>query len=371
MSLDSDSLPVIHDDTGVPRVLGLLPPRWGNSLPDYAVEFGLLDRSLWRETTDFAAEVVSVMDQGATSRCGGYAVAGAAMRAWLHSGQPKQQFSPNWPYGLTTNKDAGVVLTDLLETVEQYGFARDVDVGGALWRSQFPSAAFEVAKRRFRFKFYRTPNFDAMCSALSRGHPVVFGIPVGQNFGRLDSEGVCPLPDRVLGGHAMAMVRLTRSSRFGWAPTFVNSWRPEWGEGGYGKVHEGHFRGFCDGFAVVAARDDPEQDATDPPPVVLTPKTFSVAVSPQQTGRIVEVFGMADQQSTVQELELMARNLVQAEEVGALDGRLLSDLFNRILQVLPPEKVAEFLTMALRPMVKSLPPWAKTFLIALGEAAKE
>ena len=263
-----NGLPLLHEG-GDYRVLGLLPPSEAVSAPppDFVSARKVFPRSEWRDIS-LRHYGVPIMDQKQSSACGGFATCAAFSVGWYASGQPQYRFSPFWIYGLCNHgRDAGLVLSDALAALIEHGVAREEAVpSGAMFRSQFPTTAFSDA-RCHKVMAWKLSSFDELGSALAQGLTVVSGIMVGQNLGKLDSEGVCPLPDRIVGGHAMAHLGIKRSNRHGWLIETQNSWSSRWGMGGYCYLHEGHFAGRVDAFAVGIGLDSVADRTTDPPPV--------------------------------------------------------------------------------------------------------
>src|SRR4051794_41738605 len=94
------------DDRGERRVLALVPPRprdqrlrmmrnWGDAKP-------VLPRSQWREVS-WQPYAGTVLDQDGENACGGYAGASAFRHAWVASGKPERDFSPDYCYCLANN----------------------------------------------------------------------------------------------------------------------------------------------------------------------------------------------------------------------------------------------------------------------------
>ncbi len=265
-----DGLPAV-DEAGDLRVLGCLPPcPEGFSCSSFGEAFGVLPESEWRET-DLSWIQAPVLDQKRTSSCVGHATCTSFTRAYQLSGDPFEDLSPYFIYGLINGgRDNGAQVEAALTACQEYGVCRVSDIpAGAMYQQQFPPQAFEEAKKRKLLSGYICRTLQDIASALTLRFPVVVGIMVGSNFGRLDSEGVCPLPDQPLGGHALAIYGLKKSSRYGWILPIQNSWSTSWGNQGRAALRKEHlpFYGQIHAFALQAVSDVPSPN--DPPPIVL------------------------------------------------------------------------------------------------------
>jgi C1A family cysteine protease len=95
----------------------------------------------------------------------------------------------------------------------------------------------------------------AIKSAISEGFPVVFGMPVTQQWmnmrgGDLSYRGVTA-KDPAVGAHAMTII--------GYSIDFFvieNSWGKEWGDGGLGYIHKDHVSSFFEAW-VISGFDAP------------------------------------------------------------------------------------------------------------------
>ncbi len=274
----SNGLPMIHQ-AGEYRVLGCLPPYERCGLPEFGDAQAVLQPAQWKEIClPSLFQTIPVEDQGKTSSCVGHATASALTFAWLQAGGKYHHFSPTYVYGLINGgRDAGAVISDAMTVLKNYGDAESSLVPeGMIFRQQFPAEAFANAKRFRAVEVLQCRTFADICTALSLGFPVVTGILVGQNFGNLDAEGVAPLPDTVLGGHALPLLGLKYSQRRGaWLPLIKNSWSERWGvqidtpggkQGGYAYLTEAHWNGIrMDSWAIPAVFTDPDDHDDDLP----------------------------------------------------------------------------------------------------------
>lgn len=270
-------LPIVEFDDGtghkVPRALAALPPRPTCNLPDFPSATTFLPADQWEERS-YRHCVDEVLDQGKTSACGGYAVEGCFRTSWIADGREPHRFEPRFPYGLVNGgQDGGSVISDLLEAMIQSGICIRGEIpNGALFKHQFPPKAFKNALRFRIGKAFKCNSFEDIVAAISCGFMTVFGIMVGRNFGNLDSEGVAPTPDVVLGGHALAGVGSKRLKSGEWAVDTLNSWSVGWGDDGFCNLTKKSFARRLDAFAIQAALWDPEEDG--PPPAKFNSRAW-------------------------------------------------------------------------------------------------
>ncbi len=266
---EGNGLPMIEEG-GELRVLGCLPPRPVVGLGDWASNRPTLDRSRWQEIDAAAAYMdAPVRDQDGLSECTGEASAEAVSHSRLRDGQPYVSLHPGFPYSLVNGgRDEGAVISDILEAVKKYGICRtDKAAPKAIFTNQFNQAAVADALN-FRIRdAFRCLTAEEIWSALSLGRVVVAGILVGQNFGNLNGYGVAPLPDRILGGHALCLTGLKSCGAQGLCAHTKNSWSPAWGVKGWCYLTEQHFDRRVDAYAIEIGGviDDPTDNTTDVP----------------------------------------------------------------------------------------------------------
>lgn len=270
-----------HPESGLPmieqggqwRVLGCLP---GAPILGAAAGLGvwgaerLLPRAKWREC-DYHADwpQVNVDDQGASQSCVGHAIESVFSYAWLQAGQLFKTFSPTFIYGLINHGvDRGSSINDGMNALKLFGICEaSIVPEGTLFRSQFPAAAYANAKRYKPVECLLVRGYDHLCSALSLGFPLATGVLVGENFGELGDEDICPVPDKPVGGHAITLVGLKFSAKLNdWIIKFHNSWGLRWGRGGFGYLRRAHFdKCFFDTWAVGGVMSDPDDTSDDLP----------------------------------------------------------------------------------------------------------
>lgn len=259
-------LPAIWEG-GQFRVLGCLQPspkhlgaaqRYGDAYP--------VVKEL--EERDYAFHGSPIRNQGQYGSCASHAGTTALDIVLRMIGAPPPLLSATMPYALVNGgRDNGSVMSDVLNVLIRVGTCLNKTFPESkIYKSQLPRSAYAEAANYKITQAYMCRSYEELCSAIHLGFPVSLGIMVGQNFGQLDSEGVCPLPDRILGGHALCGMGLKKSARTGeWLIKFQNSWTAQWGQGGFAYLRKAHFGQIMDGYAVVYPKS-----LNDPPPVKLT-----------------------------------------------------------------------------------------------------
>lgn len=270
----------IHPDNGLPmveaggefRVLGALPsPKTGAFGASYQDHFELTPRSQWKPFS-LRAWAAARRDQHASSCCTGYASTTAARLARRLAGLPDVALSPFFVYGLINGgRDAGAQVSDTMAVLAQRGACREELMPelqkGTYQASQYTKAQYDDAAKHKIWRALRLTSFDDVGSALTRGLLCVTGVAVGKNFQAMSSKGVCPIPDVVIGGHALPLIGLESTSQYGWCPETENSWTNQWGDDGFAFLQEGYWDpkyGFTfDTYAILSPDDDPS--ASDDP----------------------------------------------------------------------------------------------------------
>lgn len=226
-------LPVIHDPDGVPRVLAALPPRPTCAVPPFAATYQVLQRSDWREINLMTTFDPPILNQGSSSSCVGHATCTVATVAFMQSGHPLLRFSPTFVYAQINNDaDQGAVIADAATELEKTGIALESEVPeGMIYKRQIPLSAYQTALKYRSQRWHKCNSYDAVGTALSLGFPVVGGFLVGRNFSNVLADGRVPLPDSILGGHALPILGLRRRGS-DWDLAFQNSWGPTWGSRG-------------------------------------------------------------------------------------------------------------------------------------------
>lgn len=265
--LKIDRQHAIHEG-GEYRKLACLPPepmllsaaqRYGDSYPIITID-QLEDR-------DYEFYGSPKRNQKSHGSCAGHAGVTSLDTALRMIGYTPPLLSCTFPYALANGgQDNGSSLSVILQVLQKYGTCTEamfnVDM---IYQNQISQQAFAAAKQFEAVQAFLCRSFSELCSAIHLGYPVSLGIMVGDNFGQLDAEGVCPLPQRVLGGHALCGMGLKKSKRTG-EPLikFQNSWTPQWGLNGCAYLREAHFGQISDGWALVY----PKEQAGNLPPLV-------------------------------------------------------------------------------------------------------
>ncbi len=271
---EPSGLPMVNDGNDVWRVLGTLPPNKKCKFQNFGDVFTVIPESQWEEyePEDWFSQV-TVYNQGQYGSCTGHGSVAAFTFSWLLSGQPARVFSPTSVYAHINNGvDQGAQVSDALTALEQYGTCLQSQFGeNEIFMSQMPAAAQQTALRFRVGTAYKINSWDELGTAITQGLVVVSGLAVGQNFSNLDSNGVVPLPDTVIGGHCMASYGLKQINGV-WVVKTRNSWGTSWGLNGDCYLQQGIYDpqyGFpFDAFAIGGVIDDPQ--SPDDPPVLTT-----------------------------------------------------------------------------------------------------
>jgi hypothetical protein len=141
-----------------------------------------------------------------------------------------------------------------------------------IFKHQIPPEAYKAASNYKIQEAFSCRTFDEIGTALTRNCLVAIGILIGQNFGRLDKDGVAPLPVSTAGGHALAIVGMKRVGR-DWFLLAQNSWGKAFGfDGGFCYLHETHLQRLLDAFAIFLPKESPAYGDDEPPKVKLLEK---------------------------------------------------------------------------------------------------
>lgn len=238
-----------------------------------------VDPTKWAEC-DFSTFKSPIRDQAQHGSCTGHAGVCALDTVRRQNGDTPVLLSCTFPYGLVNGgRDNGASVSSVLRVLEQVGTCTFDEVGtDMIFQQQFPRTAWNTAKQYQAVEAFTCSSFEELCEAINNGFPVAFGIAVGENFSRLDANGVCPLPNTVVGGHALCGIGLKKGNAGTWLIKFQNSWGANWGLKGYAYLTKGHFDNMVDGYAIMYAKN------TDgPPPVVKATKKAHVKHPPLGT----------------------------------------------------------------------------------------
>lgn len=206
-------------------------------------------------------------DQGRSLACVGHAVEQAFAVTWLQSGGAPKLFSPTFIYGIVNGgRDGGATVAAGCNAIKNFGICEVGLVGpGKIFRTDFPPASYANARRHRAVEVWRLASYYELCLAIHLGYACFSGIWIGKNFGSLDAAGVAPLPDVVVGGHAMTLCGLHTA---GGRPLVLahNTWGDGWGfrhpasgAGGFCYLTEEHWNGiYMEAYAIAGVLRDPD-----------------------------------------------------------------------------------------------------------------
>lgn len=274
-----DGLDVYTDPSGNKFQCGLLPADKDtmSAAPQFKDTYEVIPISEWPKKggptlTDF---MPFRWNQGNQNSCGGHG-GGAAFTAafnfqFSEAGKKVLEFSPTFLYGLVNGgRDNGCRPNQLMQALESTGICLRSTVGpGQIYKSSFPAAAFEEAKRFRADRQVVINTFEELGTAILKGHAVHSGIFCGNRF-TPDMNGILPDWDgRKVGGHSTAQIGgLEFRQGRGWGAWTLNSWFP-WGLDGWAWVPRSYFDGGLPDFSaigIVSCRFDPKDDTPTPEP---------------------------------------------------------------------------------------------------------
>lgn len=262
-------LPSIKFD-GQYRVLGCIPSDDNHDFANFGSQ--VFAQAALREIDLAPVYNNRILNQGSTSSCVGHGAGSGMELVWKQQGNPAQNFSPYFIYGLINGgRDAGAMISSSLMALKRYGACPEgVLPRGVMFQSQFTQEAYNQAARFKLFMAYKCNSFDEICQAINLGFCCPLGIMVGDDFANVDSNGVCPLYRSGGGGHCILGVGIKQHPRYGWTIKIQNSWGTNFGIGGYAYLRREHFsRMHPDAFAIQSAYDDPQDsNPEDDVPVV-------------------------------------------------------------------------------------------------------
>jgi len=201
------------------RLRGCLPRRSrpGAICPMAADRIKVIPRAEWSDlASQFAAGlglrpfVREVLDQGSDGSCAAEGSTGSVMIDRAFRSREHVLLNPLSVYHTTSRGvDRGSSIDENLEFIRQHGIAPEsVWPRSKGWRPE-PSEEAVAAALAFRIEeFFDISSIDEMVSALLQGYPVVYGS----------------------NGHAVCKVRHLNENE----GEDLNSWGPEWGDGGFG-----------------------------------------------------------------------------------------------------------------------------------------
>jgi hypothetical protein len=263
------TLPVMNI-LGVDRKLAALSPspqhaRIGRVFKEV---HEVVDPASWTDTDLSQTYKTPIRDQGQHGSCTGHAGVTALTYALEQAGVEPPLLSCTFPYGLVNGgQDNGASVSSILQVLLQTGTCTEAVVPEALiYQNQFPQNAWTDAQNWMAAEFLKIATYEELCQAISLGYPTAFGIRVGRNFSNLNAQGVCPLPNMVIGGHALCGVGLKKTFNDSWLVKFQNSWTANWGLSGFAYLTRGHFDQLIDAYAIT----HPKILTPDGPPIAKT-----------------------------------------------------------------------------------------------------
>jgi C1A family cysteine protease len=237
-------------------------------------------------TYDISDKMPPVGDQGQQGSCVGWA-SGYDLKSYQENAShgwgattPETQFSPAFIYNQRPTAGSGMLLPDALDILLSKGCCTlSLMPYNALDDSTQPSSAALQQALSFRIASWnaiRTDkagnlDLDEIKAHLAAGEPVVFGMPVYENFETIGTEIYTQVSGNYLGGHALCLVGYDDSVQ---AFRVLNSWGTLWGDQGYFRISYSLFK-------TIA------QEAYVTKDIVESPDTkFSLALNTDGQGQI-------------------------------------------------------------------------------------
>ena len=207
-------------------------------------------RSFLPEVVDLSEYFPVPGDQGNQGSCTGWAV-GYAARAYyaaaveqrritLPQSIPSPAFLYNQNVGVPGDCQSGSANVLALETLKVGGSLSLADYPYDQDRCDYPSSDQIAAATDFHIQDYRYVDYtrlDQVKGELSDGNPVIIRIVPDEGFDNLWNKPKAvwhspPLPEDSF-GHAITLVGYNEAKQ---TFKFINSWGPDWSDGGYGRM---------------------------------------------------------------------------------------------------------------------------------------
>lgn len=184
-----------------------------------------------------------VLNQGKEGACTGFGLAAVAnYLLWKRQIVPDgNRVSPRMLYEMARRYDewpgenyAGSSARGAMKGWHKHGVCGDqvwpyeVSSAGTLTRTRADDAATRPMGAYFRVNH---ENLISMHSALTEVGILYATAKVHEGWGSVGKDGVIPFTDRMLGGHAFAIVGYDENGFW-----IQNSWGPEWGRQGFGQI---------------------------------------------------------------------------------------------------------------------------------------
>jgi len=231
-------------------------------------------------------------DQGEQNSCTAWAV-GYAARGYYSSAvegravtRAENVPSPSYIYDVALSERgvadclAGMMAIEAFAILEQ-GAASLAQMPYDASSCIMPDPSLRKRASQFRIRRWRyidPRDLDTIKGELAKGHPVIFGMPVGDNFMRHRGNrvyGQAVRGNAQTSGHAMVVVGYDERRQ---AVLIINSWGRGWGAQGYAWIDYGTFR---DNVLHAFVMRPLGRDPPPPPRPAPKPEPAPVAVEPQ------------------------------------------------------------------------------------------
>lgn len=210
-----------------------------------------VDPSTWKDC-DYSFYGSPIRDQKSFGSCTGQAGVTAMDYLRRKEGEENISLSATFPYAqVNGGRDRGASVSQVLKVLEQIGTCTDAECStDQIFKNQIQQSAYQTAKKYRVRESFLCRTFEELCEGVNRGFIGACGIRVGQNFNRLNGDGIAPLPDVEIGGHALCVVGLKKWRGNTWLLKIQNSWSARWGLNGFCYLTKGHFDRMVDGYMI-------------------------------------------------------------------------------------------------------------------------
>jgi hypothetical protein len=180
-----------------------------------------------------------ILDQDGIGECVGCGWSGGLRRCRVMAGMKDVKLSPGFLYSLINNgRDDGAVISDGIAALQNTGTCPYDLVGiKPIFPREMPRAAKKEAARYKLGDAYHADTWAETVSALMTGRFVaIFGVEVGNNWGRWDRYGVAG-HDPGWGNHCLMADGVRKLPDGRWVLDTVNSWDYSWGPFKNGRIY--------------------------------------------------------------------------------------------------------------------------------------
>ena len=235
-------------------------------------------RSFLPEVVDLSSYFPVPGDQGSQGSCTAWSTGYAARayyaasvenrRVTLPASIPSPGFIYNQIVADATDCGSGSSITLALEVLKQYGTMSLADYPYDQENCAYPSDAQLAKGTDFRISDYQTVDFtrlDQVKGELSDGNPVIIRIVPDDTFDTLWDKPKAvwhspPLPEDSF-GHAITLVGYNEAKQ---TFKFINSWGPDWSDGGYGRMdYQTFLNRTTEAFVMVLPAGEPAVPVAD------------------------------------------------------------------------------------------------------------